>query len=346
MKPLPRGCRLHGKRVEAFVRVGGVLHSKTFPTTVSTSTLKSWIRITRLAAQRAPTPIGATLADDADRYLATVTHLATYPERVRMIDLWVAALGGHRVRATIRPDEIGAVLASWRDLAPQTRRHRLNALAHLWATLDGPGSPNPARRVPRPRVVPPQLATVTPETVGAILATMRPSKTRARLYVLATTGLPQRQIAQLVPGDLDLAAQTLRTQPRRKGAGASGRLLPLSPAAVEALRDFVREEAFGPFSTSAMHSAFARACARARARGVAVPEGLRPYDLRHAFGAALYRATRDLATVARLMGHSSPVVTARYTSAATAEVDRAAVELVADELAKVGRAVGRREATA
>lgn len=342
MRTLPKGCRYHGQRVEACVRVDGRLYTKRFPRDVATSTLRDWRRLTRLAAKQRPPEAGATLTDDASRYLRAVADLDTYDERVRMVGLWVEALGPDRVRASVTPAEIAAVLASWSALAPQTRLHRLNVLAHLWRTLDGAGAPNPVRSVARPRVVPPPLALVTPETVGAILATMRPSKTRARLHVIATTGLPHAQLAAVTPADLDLDAGTLRTAPRRKGAGAAGRLLPLAPAAVAAFRELVREDAFGAFSTSAMRGAFLRACARARAAGVAVPDGLRPYDLRHTFGATLYRATHDLATVARLMGHATPAITARYTVAATQDVDRAAVRAASGALAKVGKSVGRR----
>jgi hypothetical protein len=52
---------------------------------------------------------------------------------------------------------------------------------------------------------------------------------------------------------------------------------------------------------------------------------MRLYDLRHSFGAELYRRTGDLATVARFLGHApGSTVTARYALGANAHVDRAA----------------------
>lgn len=54
---------------------------------------------------------------------------------------------------------------------------------------------------------------------------------------------------------------------------------------------------------------------------------IRLYDLRHSFGAELYRRTGDLATVARFLGHADgSTVTARYALGANAQVDQAAVQ--------------------
>jgi len=338
-----RGIRAHGRGVEAFVRVNGRLYTKSFPNGTPLKTLDEWRRAKQLEAGRAAR-LGGLLADDAARYLRAVAAMPTIANRRFEIGCWVAALGPRRRRDSIRPDEIAAVLARWEQeeqLAPQTLRLRLNALAHLFRVLDGPTAPNPARLVPRPKPTPAALAVVPMTTVAAILATMRPSPTRSRLRVLATTGLPQKQIAQLVPGDLDLVGRTVRTTPRRKGRGAEGRILPLADAAVAAFEEFIAQDAFGPFSTSSMRTAFRRACARARRAGVVVPETLRPYDLRHAFAATVYRRTRDLAAVARLLGHASTAITSRYATAAFEDVDRAALDAAADELGIVGWGVGR-----
>jgi hypothetical protein len=62
----------------------------------------------------------------------------------------------------------------------------------------------------------------------------------------------------------------------------------------------------------------------------------RQYDARHSFGAQAYRATGDQATVGRLMLHAegSPT-TARYTKAAHAEVNTAAVAAFAATIASL-----------
>ena len=69
----------------------------------------------------------------------------------------------------------------------------------------------------------------------------------------------------------------------------------------------------GPFSTSSAWRSFQRACAKL---GLA---GLRPYDLRHSFGTAVYAATGDLRATQKLLGHASRATTDRYTLAAVPE---------------------------
>lgn len=65
---------------------------------------------------------------------------------------------------------------------------------------------------------------------------------------------------------------------------------------------------------------FQRACRRAGVNGLTL------YDLRHSFGAQMYRATRDLKTVGRFLLHAEgSTQTARYAKAADADVDAAAV---------------------
>ena len=72
-------------------------------------------------------------------------------------------------------------------------------------------------------------------------------------------------------------------------AGKSGRTrtIPLSAPAAEALADLEAVGAIGPFSTSTVRRGFIRAAARLGIRGV------RPYDLRHSYGTALYRVACD-----------------------------------------------------
>jgi integrase/recombinase XerC len=53
--------------------------------------------------------------------------------------------------------------------------------------------------------------------------------------------------------------------------------------------------------------------------------GLRPYDLRHCFGTAVYTASADLRATQQLLGHASLSTTDRYTLAAVPERLKVAV---------------------
>jgi len=52
-----------------------------------------------------------------------------------------------------------------------------------------------------------------------------------------------------------------------------------------------------------------------------------PYDLRHSFGTAIYRATGDLKITKELMGHSAIRMTERYTLAAVPQRRTAAMKV-------------------
>jgi integrase len=63
--------------------------------------------------------------------------------------------------------------------------------------------------------------------------------------------------------------------------------------------------------------------------------GLRPYDLRHSFGSAVYAATGDLRAAQQLLGHASQRMTDRYTLSAVPERLQFAVGQV-NELQQAG----------
>jgi integrase len=134
--------------------------------------------------------------------------------------------------------------------------------------------------------------------------------------VLAYVGLPQKQIAQLQPSDLRLADRELIAHPRRKGAGAAGRAIPLSDVAIAALREFAALDAFGTFQNSQLVRTFKLGAKRA---GVTLPDDARPYDLRHSFLTEVYRNSGDPFAVSELGLHATLQQTARYTKGALSE---------------------------
>lgn len=148
----------------------------------------------------------------------------------------------------------------------------------------------------------------------------RPSQTKARLRVIAYTGLSHSQIKRLTASDVDLEAGTVRVIARVKGRKAQRahqqplpQLLPLSSQhAVDAFARFADLNCWGEFSNSSMWKSFGRACRRI---GL---EGLKPYDFRHSFLSMVYQETRDLRVTGTFGGHRSERTTKRYTLAAVA----------------------------
>ena len=306
----------------------GELFTKTFPLDTPVSDMLQW----RLR-QGAKRPARGTLADDIARYLLPIRHMPSYTERARQLKEWADALGGHRARATIITSEIDAQLSAWLESgkAPGTVTHYRTALVQLYRRLDGPDMPNPARASVRPKPTRREPRFIPPETIAAILAAMPDrgqgvkgrtrdtvSKTKARLWLLATTGIPHKQLGQLTADSI--RGDSLHVPGRQKGQGAPGRTLAITPAIRHALDLMADAGAWGPFSTSSMRHSFRRAL-----KALDLPATWTPYDLRHSLAASVYADVRDLATVARLLGHVDSRTTAIYASHANAELDRGAL---------------------
>lgn len=276
----------------------------------------------RAAARR---PTAGTLAADAPRYLASVRQMPSYRARFWQIEKWVDALGD-RHRDDITTAMVATQLHTWLadGYAPQTCNHLRTALLQLYRRLDGPDARNPARAVPKLPVEAPVARALPVLAVARILHALRPrTATRARLAVMATTGLSQAELVRVQADDIDWRGGTLLARARRKGAGSHPRLIPLTRHARLALRWFVAAEAFGPFSTAAMRSRFRDACERA---GYGETDW-RPYDLRHTF-ATLVAAAGDERAVQAVLGHTTTATTRRYTlGSVDARVQRAVLGL-------------------
>jgi integrase len=216
-------------------------------------------------------------------------------------------------------------------LAASTVNHRLRALENMWTVLDGRHADNPVRDdVPEADEEEGPIRAIPPDVVRAILATMPDSATKARLRVMAATGLPHASLGRIAAADVDLKAKTVWVPGRKKGQGTRGRLMPITSEAVTAFRLLGRHDAWGAFSRGSLRRMWVRAC---HAAGLTV--ALRPYDLRHSMATLTLEATGDVRATQMLMGHSSPKVTERYARAAVDPALQAAV-------AKVDKAQKRR----
>lgn len=300
---------------------------------------RQWLRNARAYAQlKQPIPEqkGPRFEQDVDAYLEAVTSMPSYADRKRDMQRWASAFKG-RERNSITPLEIRTQLEKWRSThAASTCNKRRTALMSFYTRLNGRSGYNPVRDVEKYPEDNDEPRAQHPFTIYRILALMAPSKTRARLRVILTTGWPHAQVKRLKPEHLDLKNARAFVTPRRKGKGRKGGWLPLLPSAVDALREFQQWDAFTtigsngkpqPFSNSAMHSAFKRAVAKLNAhrKRLGLPAlRIRPYDLRHSFGTWLAHRMTDERALQELMMHSRIEQTRRYTHAATAgRIERA-----------------------
>lgn len=305
-------------RIRAYVRANGQLRFKRFPAGTSLDAVRRWRMDTRVSLQLTKCAAG-TLAADIEPFLRQIADRPRLvAERRKQLEWWAARLG-HLRRHAIAPADVRAALADLRKTrAASTCNHYRQALFSLYKNLDGRDAPNPVRDVAPFPTPAPEPRGLSYDAVLSILAAMsdqgsaivkgRPrvdgSAAKARCRVLAFTGMRPSELMRYRPEHLDRATQTLVVL---TGKGGRTRAIPLSAPAVEALEELESLGALGPFSTSAVRRAFVRAAERLGIHGV------RPYDLRHSFGTALYRAAGDTRLVKELLGHSDSRMTERYT---------------------------------
>ena len=310
---------------QARIRLHGRRYTRHFPEGTPDYAIKRWLLTTQLRHGRPTAAASGRFDQDARAYLAAVAAMPSIATRTKHIEEWIEAFGP-RQRDTITPPEIAACLHRWRTtprqsphgrhatrtvtLSPTAVNHRRTALMHLWTVLDGKHAPNPVRSVPKFREAPTAPKALPFPVIRRILRTIAPSKSKARLYVMAYTGLPPVQLAALRPSDVDIPGRLMTVPGRQKGSGTAASVRPLSRTAAAAFRLFARQQAWGRFSTAGLRDVFREACLRAK-----VPPST-PYVLRHSFGTRVLALTGDLHAAQALLGHSTPQQTQRYAQGA------------------------------
>jgi integrase len=327
--------RVHGRQLETHVAANASARE--------IERIKS--RLLVRAENDLPAPQKGTLAGDVEVYLKTLAHRPRLrKERDGHLAFWVVRFGT-QARATLEPADLSAALSELRTTRSASHcNHVRIALSHLYTTLDGKRNRNPLRDVPSFEEPEPEPRALPYYLIDRILDQMtrqwgakddkRPQKTKARLRVIADTGLSPAQIMRVLPSDLRLADEAIYVRRRQKGKGAPGALKSLTAAGVAAWRAFVAADAFGPWSVQSANKAWRRACKLAmKHKDTTDAEAnlllhARLYDLRHSFGTLVYQLTGDLHATSELMGHRSQKTTKRYTLAAVPAHLRAATAIV------------------
>lgn len=316
MTRLPKGLSQTSKGWRISVRVHGQLWQKRFPPSTPQSDVEdALLKAKKRLSATSPTGVPGTLGGDIRRYLADYyTGKPGYAERARHLALWKEALGKEIIwRSRITRDDIARILNQWRaaGLAADTCNKRRTALLALYHALDGKGGSNPVREIPKFRSPDPLPRGLSYGLIEKALRKLPKSKTQARLRLMAYTGLRHSQIMRLTPACWNTRARTLLAPGTSKGRGTKPYVIPLSDRATKALQAFDALDAWGTFTWAPMARMWKEA-----AKAAKLPEGTVPYDLRHSFGTAIYKATGDLKVTKELMGHSALRMTERYTLAA------------------------------
>lgn len=326
-RDLPAGIVKTRTGWRAFVRVHpgpGGLKSKRYPATATITEMKQWRDEQRVTARKQPTRKAArgTLAADIAKYLTLVATMPTLADRTRDLESWRAVLG-MRPRHDLTAQDYRLVLQEWRlhgrqgkPLAASTVNHRRTALMHVYTLLDGKAAPNPLREIEPFPEPPPEPRDLGLSLAKQIIAAMPASKTRARVKVLAWTGIRGRsELGKMKPEHVDLKRRVCWVPTGKNG---KPRQLELNTEGVQAWKEFIAFKAWGTYQKDSLRHSFLRGVAKVNtARAKLKPAkpplvGIRVYDLRHTIATALRRAGADLADIQHHLGHTSPRMTQRY----------------------------------
>lgn len=344
-RPL-KNIRWRRGKPQAYTEVGGTPQYKTFAKNTPIAEIREWIDKAAKKPDQQNTTLDGSFGADIEDYKKRITALPTYKQKAAHLELWAQALGRDRSRRTITPGEIDAVMQMWlttpsrpkkgrpsgpQGIDSQTVRKRRTSLLSLFVKLDGKAAENPVRASRNPAPKKAELRGTDYITIARIIAAMPDHKdtlkgspqklneTKLRVAGLAYTGLPPGILATIRPSDVNLKTNTYRVTERVKGGGVEARTLQLTPQGAAAFKALIAAGALRKFAVGPVNVAFKRACRRIGVSGLTV------YDLRHSFGAQLYRVTKDPKAVARFMLHAEgSTQTARYTKRAEADVDREA----------------------
>lgn len=213
------------------------------------------------------------------------------------------------------------------DIAPATYNLRFVYLRAFWrwAVVEGlqPETPEPFRGLKR-RKDAGKFKTVSLDDVKALIdavprGTYACERDLCAMVLTLDVAIRPGEMLALVPGNLDLSDLVV-VIPAHIAKTRESRTLPLSPGTVGLLRDFLRHR---PTSWEPTVSVFAsergrqigpshwghRVKEHAQRAGV----NLTPYDLRHAACTLHLRAGMNTLVLQKLMGHTGPQMTMRYT---------------------------------
>jgi hypothetical protein len=243
---------------------------------------------------------------------------------VRRVRVAAHTRDGHTQLAYERdaPASSGAVVSA------RTIRHRCRMLAELYHSLDGKRAITPiddAKVPPVPKdhpigidasivlAVAQKLAQATvsrprvraphdPEAYASRAAARRRDhqQTYARYVVLVTTGQRPCQVMRTRPEDLDLDQGVWLV---RSAKLEPAHTIILTADMRQAWQAFVAAEAWGTYDTTTHAN---------RVHAAGWPQGLRPYNARHAVMIDALKAGVDLGDVQGLAGHTSPLTTRRF----------------------------------
>lgn len=310
------------------------------------TSLRKFFDFCRRTGLRRDNPLRGVLRQAAPESMALVNryiehqrfrHLSettTYRSLVVLRSL-AASLDGSLHDAT--RDDIEA----WLKSRKTTAKSRYTYISHIatfyrWAVAEELVERDPTLRLDRPR-----MARAVPRPMGTddLRFALRAAEPRmhAWLALVAFQGFRCKEVVDLTVDDLMLNADPPAIVVS-EGKGRRGRVLPLNPEVLAALRRYNIPRAGHIFcrsgSTEPMAPSTVSKYISVYLKEMGVPATA--HQGRHWFGTNVFKLTKDLRMTQELMGHASPSTTAQYVAfsdagAATAVQRLSSVALGSDE---------------
>lgn len=299
------------------------IRKRGYPTQTKTFTKEAdarrWATIIESEMERgvfvSRTEAEATLVKDVLQRFATEvlpTKRSEQSDKSRIKTL-VEAFGDYRL-ASLNSTQV----ARFRDqrlkvVGPQSVIHEINLLNRVLktATMDwGISLPGglPTAQVRKPAKPRGRDRRVTEEEIRKILEITGSAELQTIVILAVETGMRRSELASLTWNEVDLKKQTVHLPKTKTDVP---RTVPLSKAAIKALKDFGSKNEGKIFTLRAesMSQAFERACEPHRGNII----GLRFHDLRHEATSRFFEKGLNVMEVATITGHKTLDMLKRYT---------------------------------
>jgi integrase len=211
------------------------------------------------------------------------------------------------------PDDVtGVALLEWcgqREWMPETRRNYYSSMRRFWAwRVQLTGMPNPAQSLPSVRC-PPGRPRPLPENLLEGALDESAERTRLILDLAACAGLRASEICQVHIHDIFQQEDDYFLTVH--GKGGVERIVPLLPWLGKWLVVTCARNGGWAFPGRIEgHLSPARVGSLV---SISLPKGWTGHKARHRYATQVYRKSRDILIVQRLLGHASVATTMRYT---------------------------------
>lgn len=252
-----------------------------------------------------------------DAYTTDVSHLLTFLEERSMTATEVTPPDLHEFLVTL--NEMGIALRSQARIIAGFRAF------FRFLRMEGAISSDPSTLIEAPHGARALPDVLTLEEIDSMISMIPPDKdeslrNHAIIEMLYGSGLRVSELTGARVSRLNLEEGFLIVD----GKGAKQRMVPISPAAISLLSDYLRERAAGKIASDAADTIFlnrrghglSRVMVFYIVRDLAAMAGIRkkvsPHTLRHSFATHLLEGGASLRVIQELLGHESIATTEIY----------------------------------